>query len=615
VRRFATAERARTIHTLRAVETLANKQHWTSTSNNLTPGEVPFMHLQTWSCRTLFCAGLLLLSSSLAQAAPPKRFFQCNEPNGILCAEQRENPGGSEYYVGHDEPSLLFYSNTPGAGYNNVYRIRLPADPPLLPKQDGSGGTWNFQLHPAFWFGMAMCDDQGTPNPGGSPGRPNIPCAPDSDSNIFDSPDPAAPDYIGNHPGTAFMEMQFYPPGWITSNSGVIDADSATKWTAALNIDSFQSNDNTGQGNNPACVAFTNGEYVNFAFIQTDGIPAVPGSASPLGPFVSTNATTLRMNGGDQLIVTLADTEHGLKITIQDLTTGETGFMVASGANGFASVLWDPKGTDCNFDTHNLAHDFHPAYATSSEHTRVPGAAHTYNIAFSDEIGHFEYCSSVVQEFGACTSQPADDPAGNPDDLVCVDPAFPPLFGVGLLPIGGCFLDPDADFDGVPYRRNVWPGSFRNPLFDALFHAQPVIFSSPLLTDRKGHKENFSRVAFESDMPRIEFATNPPCQRHLSNPADPNPGAGCVNPPVGADFYPIFSTRQDHENGDHGKCQWQEGGRFLPGTSNDFGGNSKTEYGPILANFYPAPNGQPQYIYENFHRTLPINPCPTFQDE
>jgi hypothetical protein len=169
-------------------------------------------------------------------------------------------------------------------------------------------------------LGMAMCDDQGNPNPGGAPGRPNIPCAPDSDSNsnIFDNPDPAAPDYIGNHPGTAFMEMQFYPPGWINSNSGAVDADSATKWTAALNIDSFQSNDNTGQGNNAACVAITNGEYVNFAFIQTDGVPSA--SPSPYDLAVnSTNAKTLRMNGGDELIVTLADTDSGLMVTIQDL--------------------------------------------------------------------------------------------------------------------------------------------------------------------------------------------------------------------------------------------------------------------------------------------------------
>ena len=142
---------------------------------------------------------------------------------------------------------------------------------------------------------------------------------------------------------------------------------------------------------------------------------------------------------------------------------------------------------------------------------------------------------------------------------------------------------------------------------------EPVIFSSPLFTDRTGHMENFSRVAFESDMPRIEFGTTPPCQRHLSNPADKNPGQGCVNPPKGAAFYPFFSTR-----GSGGMTAGitdaggSEGGRFIPGTLDDFGGSSKAEFGPILANFYPSPNGQPQYIYENFHRTLPLNPCPTF---
>jgi len=569
------------------------------------------MRMQTWSCRALLSAGLLLLISSLAQASPPQPAgFRCDEPSGILCAEQRDNPGGSEYYVGHDEPSLLFYSNTPGAGFNNVYRIRLPKDPPLLPKQDGSGGTWNFQLRPAFWFGMAMCDDQGDPNPGGSPSAgPNIPCTPASDGNIFDSPDPAAPDYIGRHPGTAFMEMQFYPPGWVFA---IFGRGTATQWTAALNIDSFQDNANTGQHNNPACVKAVSTEYVNFAFIQTDGIPFPPGSPSPLrrAP-ASINANTLFMNPGDELIVTLADTEHGLKVTIQDLTTGQTGFMVASGANGFASVLWDPNGTDCKFAAHNLRHDFHPAYATSSEHTRVPGAAHSYNIAFSDEIGHFEYCSSVAQEFGACTSLTGNDktkPAPPfEDDLECVDPGFPAAFG--LIHIGGCF-DTDADFDGVTYRKNTWPGSFSAPSLDAQFHTEPVMFSSPLFTDRAGHTGNFSRVAFETDLPRIEFGTTPPCQRHLSNPADPHPGHGCVNPPKGAAFYPFYSTRLD-DNG----CRWQLGGPFIPGTLDDFGGNSAAEFGRILALFYPAPNGQPRFIFEDFRRILPFNPCPTFEDE
>src|SRR5262249_16950954 len=99
--------------------------------------EVSLMRMHTWSCRALFSGGLLLLSGSLAWGASPHvEFFQCNEPSGILCAEQRDNPGGKEYYVGHDEPSLLFYSDVPGAGFNNTYRIRLPKDPPMLPKQD-----------------------------------------------------------------------------------------------------------------------------------------------------------------------------------------------------------------------------------------------------------------------------------------------------------------------------------------------------------------------------------------------------------------------------------------------------------------------------------------------
>ena len=69
-----------------------------------------------------------------------------------------------EYYVGHDEPSLLFYSNKPDSGNSYVSRLTLPKDPPKLPQQNGTGGTFNFQIHPAFWYGMAMCDTQSAPD-------------------------------------------------------------------------------------------------------------------------------------------------------------------------------------------------------------------------------------------------------------------------------------------------------------------------------------------------------------------------------------------------------------------------------------------------------------------
>jgi hypothetical protein len=56
----------------------------------------------------------------------------------------------------------------------------------------------------------------------------------------------------------------------------------------------------------------------------------------------------------------------------------------------------------------------------------------------------------------------------------------------------------------------------------------------PTILDN-GRKHNYSRVAFEANLPRIESNTNPLCQRHVSNPADQNPGQDCVNPPKGAE--------------------------------------------------------------------------------
>lgn len=548
---------------------------------------------------------LLFLGSLTCAQNFPRRALDCNERTGILCTEVYDSIGYWGAYTGHDEPSLLFYSNVPGSGNSQIYRLRLPKDPPTLPNQQGTGGTFNFQLHPTFWLGVAMCDDQSAPNPGGSPVGPNILCAPDSDRNIFDSSNPSKKDYIGKHPGTAFTEMQFYPPGWFNSCDPVL-------WCAALNIDSLSENMNTGQGNNAACGGAI--EYVNFAYIQTDGIPFPPGSPSPLGPFVSINANTLFMNSGDELLVTMRDTEHGLKVVVNDLTTGQSGFMVSSAANGFAQILFDPDGTNCDFATHNLPYDFHPMYATSSEHTRVPWAAHSYNVAFSDEVGHFEYCNAVNMQGGSCTAPSANDPAGpDVDDVGCFTADF--ASSVGLVPVGGC-LGEDDDYDGIDYFL-VWPGTFRNPRLDRAVHAAPIEFTSPVFTPRDGKggdddRASYSRVGFETNLPRTEFSTHPPCQRHVSNPSDPNPGAGCVNPPPGTQFYPFYTTaRSEQTEG----CVWHVGGAFIPGTTNTFGGSSTTEYGPLLELAYPAAGGLPTFRYNDFRRVLDNNPCSTHNNE
>src|SRR5215831_6762244 len=185
-------------------------------------------------------------------------------------------------YIGHDEPSTLFYSNQPGSGNDVTYQLVLPKDPPTAPKQDGSGGTDSFELHPTFWFGMVLCDPNGSPNQDGAAltGHPTVPCKPDSNSNIFESLNPGSSHYIGIGPGQAFQELQFYPPGWVPRPNGI--SCTARQWCAALTIDTFADNENTGQFNNTACLNTAGPEPVNFAFLYQER--QVDGAGQPAGP-------------------------------------------------------------------------------------------------------------------------------------------------------------------------------------------------------------------------------------------------------------------------------------------------------------------------------------------
>ena len=106
---------------------------------------------------------------------------------------------------------------------------------------------------------------------------------------------------------------------------------------------------------------------------------------------------------------------------------------------------------------------------------------------------------------------------------------------------------------------------------------------------------NYERIAFEADLPAIEPLSVCDFQ-----------GNGCTNPPPGAAFYPIYSTRG------RGGCAWQEGGTHIPGTTNTFGGTSTAEYGPLLALYYAGFPGFPaQSIIEDYRNVLSTNPCPS----
>ena len=510
-----------------------------------------------------FPAAYSLAHPASAQAASGHAALICSQDK--ICTDPSQKFEEDHTYVGHDEPSALFYSNVPGSGDQMQYNLILPKDPAIRPTQSNSNVSANFQLHPTFWFGMAICATESYPEQVKT-------CTPDSDSNIVDvtkSP---------NHPGTAFMEMQFYPPGWVQwpNTAGSCDP---TKWCAAINIDSLAEDPVNGTSLNPACSNFVSGgtdEYVNFAFITKNGRAQAPANPvdSTVTSFTPDPTRDLFMNSGDQIVLTMHDSRHGLVIQIDDRTTHQSGSMTASAANGFGQVKYAPApSTDCT----NIPYDFHPMYSTSTTQTDVPWAAHSYNVAFSDEIGHFDYCSSVDPSSGSCVGNegsgsniaPADA-----DDNFCFTQAP-----------AGC-TDSNFGFDGVSYQK-VWPDG------DTKHHPTAVLFTSPLTGPR--YNINYSHMGFETDLPALE----PGSQCALD-------GTGCTLIPftdegVPAAFYPFYSI------GDiHGQCYWAIGNDIKGFTRNDFGRNN--QYGVTFLKNFQIPGGTIPAA-EDFRQILNHNPC------
>ncbi|MGH9452245.1 MAG: hypothetical protein ACRD11_17190 [Terriglobia bacterium] len=502
-----------------------------------------------------------------------------------FCSDLWTHKDSWGYYSGHDEPSLAFYSNQPGSGNNLVYNLTIPSEPPTPPAQDGSGGTDNFQLQPVFWIGMAMCDTQSAPNYTQA-------CTPNSDSNIYNNPDPAASDYIGRHPGTADMELQFFAPGWV-------EGCSPTVWCVELTVDSYSFDNADNRFNNQACRDTIGDEPVNNTYLTFDGIPLFPANPLrvPYGASIFDTNEIFFMFPGDQVQISFHDTPLGLRVVVYDVTQQYAGFMTAGPQNGFAQVVFNPQGNGCAL----RPYAFHPMYSTSTPATRVTWAAHTFNVAFSGELGHFEYCSAVDAN-GNCTAggDPGVDQNGKPsmtadaDDQQCFVPGSP-FLPPGDVQIAGCIFN-DIEFDGPSYGLN-WPGTETPPALDMEIHPSSIQFNSPVFFNSSGDPENYSQVAFETNLPGIETQSTPAC--------DTKSGTNCVNPPPGAAFYPIYTT-----NTANGRCVWQLGGAQIPGTTNTFGGDASAEYGPPSAFVFPIPGTNASVMsYQDFHRMLGSNPC------
>jgi hypothetical protein len=518
-----------------------------------------------------------------------------------LCTDPWANVNGkasrfydNNYYVGHDEPSVKFISSAPNSANTMSYSMRLAVDPPGTPTVSPNGTTVSdyAELSAAPWFGLPICD----PN-----SYPQNPCSPDSDTNTGMGASTDA--------GSAFMELQFYPPGYGT----FVDAFSCdpTHYCAALTIDSLECSYNFGYCNR-ACV-----EPVNFAYIQMDGIPTGP--PSPQLSNVSTllpNSHTLLMNQGDALRVVIKDTSGGLRTEVDDLSTGQAGYMIASATNGFMNTnLHTCDGTPFTF---------HAEYNTAAVQNQVPWAALEGGVLMEDELGHFEPCSSVSNSLplsynlgGQSFSDPqsyqtcngAFEPGGAGEgpcsasgchnsttegNLACPRgglceqsdancfPAGPrPVTINGVTqtvtwPVAGCLDDyyqnGDLDFEGSSYIAD-WPDG-------SATHPTPFQYTGPF--DAAGNP--YPSVQFETDLAGSEQDCNV------------STGSGCTAPPAGSAFYPFWTIGKQSSISGGGKvCAWNFGNVIANVTTSSFGGDA--EYGtpdtaryagtltsPVLAN-------------------------------
>jgi hypothetical protein len=500
------------------------------------------------------------------------------------------------WYVGHDEPSVRFISNKPGSGNRMTYFMQLPANPPQAPTASGSVTDYG-ELSIAPWFGLPMCDPLS---------YPQKPCKPDSNSNSAVESDPDAA-------GSAFLELQLYPPGFGSFADSF--SCSRTRWCAALTIDSLECNFNFAKCN-PNCE-----EPVNFAYLQGNGVPAGP--PSPQLADISSdipNAHTLEMRGGDVLEISISDPRRGLTTRITDLTTGQSGYMVASARNGFM----DTRLSNC----HGRPFTFHAEYNTARKQNQVPWAALEGGVLMEQEVGHFETCTSLGHREGfrenlgngqsydeadvyqTCDGgeegpQAVGEGPCNPTTFLCKNAetegktgpiacptdnadsgqlceyadgfCFPKgsrtvtINGVKTTetwPVAGCNADQyqngDLDFDGISYQPNTWPnGTPDTPT--AARYIGPFTGGTA-----------YPKIQFETDIAGSEFQ------------CDTSTGKNCDAPPLGSKFYPFWSLNDSQQlslaPAGHGTCVWNFG-NLLPGvTIQDFGKDA--EYGkPDVARY------------------------------
>jgi hypothetical protein len=311
------------------------------------------------------------------------------------------------------------------------------------------------------------------------------------------------------------------------------------------------------------------------------------------------------MNPGDRITVHMYDAPapgggSAFEVVIDDLSTGQTGYMQASAANGFATTsggIVNGAAGDCSGTPFN----FEPEYSTASQANVIPWAAIATNISTEFETGHFEPCTSVTGAstlslgpglsdtyYNSChgpyeaagTGGGSGETSAEPSDAFCF-PAGDTHGALNSAPdeMTACMDDyaqnGDLDFDGTPYWAE-WPtGAAPTASFPGSFVQQ--------LPSTNG-----------SQYPQFFIQTD----TALSESTCQATGAGCALPPPAAPghFYPFWSRVTS--GGRHPGCTLEFGNVSSGAGVDDFGGDA--QYGVDM---------QPTLGYPEFEGPVMSNAC------
>ena len=190
----------------------------------------------------LDCNGLSTTQRTVKQGLP------CIDPRGPGVSRFEER----DHYIGHDEPSVRFISSQPGSGNNITFNERLPVEPAKLPtvRHPGKDVTHHIRAEPWHRGSPPRCETR-------IPRR----CCPARPSRT-----PTRRPAVTRARARRSWSCSSTRPG--SHHSPTPSAATTSHWCSALNIDSLECPGQRFGRCNAQCT-----EPVNFAFVQTNGVP------------------------------------------------------------------------------------------------------------------------------------------------------------------------------------------------------------------------------------------------------------------------------------------------------------------------------------------------------